>query len=111
MYSPQDRCRFPCSFGLKTLLILVALLAAWLAYQVHWIQQRHAFLAEQLARHRAICETDDDLLATDNLWKHRLHSDSQPPSLLWLFGEEAVGELLLPISDNDLTLRDYAYWM
>src|SRR5262245_6786631 len=38
--------RFRPRFSLKILLLLVAAIAAFCAYQVNWIQQRHVFLAQ-----------------------------------------------------------------
>src|SRR5262245_27202765 len=56
-------------FSLRTLFILIALIACWLAYSVHWIKQRHAYLSEH----------PDTVLAPDPR-----DSIASAPGLLWL---------------------------
>ena len=35
-----------CTFSLRTLLVAMATLGGWLAYEVHWIRQRRELLAQ-----------------------------------------------------------------
>jgi hypothetical protein len=70
--------RFRPRFTLRTLFIAIALISvlmAWVAYERHWIQQRHEFLRKHCAS-----------------WTSNSNNDPivQPPWHLRLFGERGL---------------------
>jgi hypothetical protein len=67
-------------FRLRTLLIAIALLSipmGWVAYQLNWIRQRHALLAE--AKNNGL-----------------VVGSSPAPGLLAVLGEKGVSILMIP---------------
>lgn len=65
-------------FGLRTLLIVVAIVAlplAWTCHRLRWIQQRQAFRAAH---------------ADKMTWRAPVYYEPQAPAGLWLFGESGV---------------------
>ncbi len=78
-------------FSLRTTFIVTTAVAVWLGYEWNWVRQRRAFLQRPGVQH-----VDPQLL---------LHQTSPPywplppaaPGLLWLFGEQGIGALIVPI--------------
>lgn len=85
------------SFSLRTLFVLVTLLACWLAYQVNWIRQRHMLLDQQ----KVLAEEWDR--RHQKQWAYATLTVNAPtaPGLLWLFGEEGFGEIPLILVEKD----------
>jgi len=88
------------SFSLRTLFVLVTLTCCWMGYQLNWIRQRHAFLAEQTA-----------ILNAHNF--ERPSADSieycDAPGLLWVFGERGRADVYVWVDvgpDTPLTASD-----
>ena len=73
-------------FSLRTLLIALAIFACWLAYEVHWIQQRHAALASGHFTTESPTGTPAAVRA---------------PGLLWLFGEPGYESISITIPKGD----------
>lgn len=78
MTAPRRRL----SFGLRTMLLVVAALsvALWVGYQLNWIRMRHELLASP-------------------------HIDSgsvivRPPGCLWVFGERGYGLMSVDFDDD-----------
>jgi hypothetical protein len=61
-------------FSLRTMFVVVTVVAIFVAYHVNWIRQRHEFLKTEVAT---------------------FPSQSRPsaPGLLWMFGEKGVPNL------------------
>ena len=69
-------------FSLRTLFVLVAIISipmGWVAYQLNWIRQRHALLAEANASGIVVAP-----------------GFTQAPAPLMVFGEEGVSILMIP---------------
>lgn len=70
-------------FSVRTLLVLIALVSlpmGWVAYQLHWVRQRHGFID------RFLC------------WDGNPPQDPDPPWPLALFGEIGMGAIDVPPS-------------
>jgi hypothetical protein len=80
--APPTRRRW-YQFGIGTIFLLVALFAAFLAYQANWIRERHAFLVEE-----------NQKLAADNIAPEPPTDDTPAPGLLWLLGEKGVDAVI-----------------
>ena len=80
------------------MFVVVTVLAAFLAYHVNWIRQRHRLLAEEALRHETA------------RWPFEEEYDGQrAPGLLWLFGERGLKSVELMIDGQEegrLTERD-----
>jgi hypothetical protein len=82
--------KFRPQFRLRTVFVLLTLLAIWLAYALPWIKERHAFL------------TKADLFFEFNdtpptiLNKNRLLGSVPAPWSLFLLGERGVVSVWLP---------------
>jgi hypothetical protein len=87
------------------LLLVATAVGVVLAYEKSWIQQRHAFIAEQLERHKAAWDGDVEGARTIQWWKDQLNSDKCAPGLLCMFGEAAVRELFVLIPEQDIVRR------
>jgi len=97
-------------FRLRTLLILMAVASAFMAYEVNWIRQRRLFLAAQLAQHEsAWAQQPNHPYKNQNIdWlKQQQNSHYLAPGFLWMFGERAVDCLWLVIPDSDILVRPY----
>jgi hypothetical protein len=82
--------RLRSRFALRTLFIVVTVLACWLAYEARWIRQRHEFLAHRDSVsqrfHEATLGQDVSLPRAEIIT-----ADAQEtPGLLWLLGEDKV---------------------
>jgi len=80
------------TFSLRTLLVVVTALCAFLAYEMNWIRQRRQFIAEQnrqLDLH-GIRESFD-----------RVPRNQRAPSLLSWFGERPYEMIALFVPVND----------
>lgn len=78
-----------CSFGLRTLLLIVAIAAAplaWVGYSLNWIRERHGFL------HRG---TDGPVEITTLAIRYA-NNPPRAPGCLWLLGERGVTLIELP---------------
>lgn len=71
-------------FSLRTLFVLVTLVAVWLGWSLNWIRQRHAFLRDRRA---FVFDTDPD-------------AATPAPRFLWLFGEEGAEYVRLSSEDQ-----------
>jgi hypothetical protein len=65
-------------FGLQTMFVVVTLSAVFIAYNTHWMRQRHSYLADHPG-------------ATYN------DSPTRAPGLLWLFGERGLEEVRVQV--------------
>src|SRR5687768_4729286 len=75
-------------FGLRTLLIVVAIVSLWLGWQVHWIRQRHALLAiSDIYPGRVDHAYNYSYFGLDPPANPPVHP---APGMLGLFGEEGV---------------------
>jgi len=82
-------------FNLRTLFVLITLIACWLGYELNWIRQRHDFITEETAN----CES----------LRQRGHKDvftvssvgpGKSPALLWLFGEPRLDYLAFVVESR-----------
>lgn len=106
----------PSSFSLRTLIICVTALCIWLGYQVNWIRQREAFLAEQFTRHlktqRFVLDEQQQTIVLQSdptfvseWWHEQLVTGKIAPWPIRWFGEEGVGSLWVVVRESDVTLR------
>lgn len=99
-------------------MLSITALAVWLGYNINLIQQRQAFLSDQLARHVA---TEYTLTFPDNHTERR-RIDQQRATEWWhkqlatgqtaawplnLFGEAGVGNLWVVVPASDTADRDW----
>jgi hypothetical protein len=85
---PKTRRRW-FQFSVGTMLLLVTALAAFLAYHVTWIRQRHQFLGSPRSFSNGLTLKElDPTLPTP-----------RAPGLLWLFGEEPQGAIYVNFGD------------
>src|SRR5262245_29819033 len=67
-------------FSLRTIFVLIAIISiptAWSAYQLHWIRQRHQYIADD-------CQSHDLLLFGEKgtaPWSLRLFGEETPSSI------------------------------
>ena len=80
-------------FSLRALFVAVTLIGCWLGYEVNWIRQRHAFIAEQ----RSLVESGG--LYTEDNWNP---NDCRAPALLGLFGERGHARVLIWVDSRDV---------
>ena len=90
MTSPPNRRWF--KFSLRTLFVVVTVVACWLGYAIPWINQRHAFLAQP----DLIFEFNDSPPTTSNRWGNNWPVFA--PRGLWLLGERGLVSVWLPPS-------------
>jgi hypothetical protein len=69
-------------FSLRTLFVVITILACWLGYEFNWIRQRHEFISRrpELAKPHQ----------THKAYKYR---PVEAPGLLWVFGEPGASYL------------------
>jgi hypothetical protein len=104
-HSPPVRRRRWLRFSLKSFLLVVTLLGAWLGYQVSWVRARRAFLSEEYA-----------IRDSQKRWSSTIDNPGQTPPLapwgLWLFGEQGytsiafISQSNTPADQRALTDRD-----
>lgn len=85
----KRRWRLP-QYSLRTLFIVVTVLAIWLGYAIPWIRQRHTFLSQP----DLICEFNDTPPTTLN--KSHTRSPVFAPLSIALLGERGVVSVWLP---------------
>lgn len=73
-------------FSLRTLFVVVTLLACWLGYQLNWIRQRREFYARNEADMLRYCGST--MIGEQY---------GSAPGLLWLFGESAKPLIVLHV--------------
>jgi hypothetical protein len=83
----RHRCWF--RFSLRTLFVLVTLIAVWLGWSLNWIRQRHAFLRDRRA---FVFGIDPDAV-------------TPAPRFLWLFGEDGAEYVKLTSEDQSAYVR------
>jgi hypothetical protein len=96
MSEPPTRRRW-FQFGLGPMLLLVTVVAAFLAYHVNWIRQRRDFLK----LNNATALEHDFTREDPELWE-----PVSAPGLLWLFGEEGQCGLRIVIMDEAANADD-----
>src|SRR5690242_447185 len=77
-------------FSLRTLFVLLTLVACWLGYELNWIRLRHAALTS------GIVEEANDPFAG-------LPQTTAAPGMLWLFGENGYVGLSMPLLGEETT--------
>ncbi|HEY2840643.1 MAG TPA: hypothetical protein VGJ26_15915 [Pirellulales bacterium] len=88
-------------FSLRTMFIAVTLVAAFVAYHVNWIRQRHAVMEGRFADEVYVQPWDFsqeilDELFDDLTWTPKPAQKFKPPpgpGLLWLFSERGYPKL------------------
>lgn len=80
-------------FRLRTLFVVVTVLACWLGYELNWIRQRHELLARPDVFHLR-----DSPSFGVNLLVQPSVKTQRAPGLLWMLGESGVRSLDLPIA-------------
>jgi len=80
------------SYSLRTLLLAVAAIAALIAYEMNWIRQRQAFLAQHPVDDMAYEASD----GSGGIVRQRA------PSGLWLFGERGVLDIEIRLSESEV---------
>lgn len=103
---PKNRRRW-LSFSLRTIFIVVTLLAIFIAYHVNWIRQRREAINQPLGDGLYIRSIDPDDLPDDLFLPpaapHPYPGASSPwrpprgPGLLWLFGERGYPDIRIEI--------------
>jgi hypothetical protein len=84
MPTPPRRRWF--QFGLRTMFVVVTVVAVWLGYQANWIRQRHSvFTPRQLS-------PDSDVWVTVARWPAMMEPVSAPGAI-WIFGEHGEAAL------------------
>jgi hypothetical protein len=93
------------SFSLRTLFVAVAILGiafSWIAYELKWIRDRHAFRAKQLwsaeSGHDVSKEDAAETIAGG--WPSAYHSNA--PGMLGLFGEYGLKWLYISVPRHDV---------
>ncbi len=90
------------AYSLRTLFVVVTVFGVWLGYELNWIRERHEFLAQEKLRQEAawpVAMRDRNV----NWWRNQMESsDHAAPGLLWIFGEQPVGDLLVTIPTRDI---------
>jgi hypothetical protein len=96
-------------FSLRSFLLVVTLLGAWLGYQVNWVRARRAFIAEE-------CAIRDAQKGAKRGWWSTIDNPGQTPPRapwgLWVFGEQGytsiafISQSNTPVSQRALTDRD-----
>ncbi len=83
-------------FSLRTLFVVVTVLASWLGYELNWVRQRH-----QLLNRPDVLHWDQTTVVGVNLLV-QLPKETPPraPGLLWLFGETGIVELAWLIDES-----------
>ena len=83
------------SFSLRTLFVVVTIVAGFIAYHANWIRQRR----EAIAVYGGIYDVPDEFLNPDVV---------RSPGLLWLFGERGVREFRVSLPD---TVENAGRWI
>ena len=83
--APATRTR-RLRFGLRTLFVLVTIVACWLGYSMNWIHQRREALASGTMQ-----VSGPDVA---------LFFPPRAPGGLWLFGEKGEYEIIVPSNDE-----------
>ncbi len=110
-------------FSLRTLFVVVTVLAVFIAYHVNWIHQRHEFIEVAPERSGYVASRDPYLPNGE---------PQRPPGLLWIFGETGYFEISLkfhwqqlepsvdgamvgmsapPLDDSDLAIVERCRWL
>lgn len=76
-------------FSLRTLFVVVTVLACWLGYAIPWIKSRHDFLVQPV-----FGEFNDTPPTTLNRWGNRWPVFA--PGGMWLLGERGLVSVWLP---------------
>src|SRR5262245_21937126 len=107
---PVRRVRLPLSFSLRTLLAAFTALALWLGYEMNWIHQRRAFLAQQFEHYVAAAPVPSQIDRREWVsawWRGQRHRSSQAPWSLRPFGEKGLGGLAIIVPESNLTMRTW----
>lgn len=104
-HSAPVRRRRWLRFSLKSFLLVVTLLGAWLGYQLSWVRARRVFLAEEYA-----------IRDSQKRWWSTIDNPGQKPPRapwgLWVFGEQGytsiafISQSNTPTDQRALTDRD-----
>jgi hypothetical protein len=96
MTEPTTPRRRWYQFSLRAMFVLVTLVAAFLAYQLNWIRQRHRFLVF------VDCNNHNQVLGEWIRPKTPANSKTlRAPRLLWLFGEPYQSQIVVSIDNAD----------
>jgi hypothetical protein len=95
-------------FSLRALLLLVTAVCIFLGYEMNWVHQRRAFLAEQEEKRKA-CPALEQLQAGSSEVASILKR--QAPRFLNLFGERGQGTIWMVFSgpDEEITSNHPVY--
>jgi len=96
--SPLKSRRRWFRFGLRTLFVVVTILACWLGYSFNWISGRQA------AR-RWLSENADDWNETRWLRPNWRFPETSAPGFLWIFGEEGEYQIHVPKNTPDARIE------
>jgi len=94
-------------FSLRTLLVVVLLLAvplAWMGVQLKWIRDRHAFRLKHLTSIQGGINLNQERAAklVASGFPKAAGRHIAPPGMLWLFGEYAFANLDVAVSSDDV---------
>jgi hypothetical protein len=90
-------------FKLRTLFVLVAVLASWLGWQADWIRQRHEMLADQAALDIKLKGDSFEEVDTANLFVCSFPTPwTSAHAVLWLFREPEVSVMRLRVIVDDV---------
>ncbi len=84
----EEKSRRRFQFSLRTLFVLITLVALWIGWSLNWIRQRQAFLPpDDLDQTRPFASSTEKTVTA--------------PGLLWIFGEEGVATIFVPERQTD----------
>jgi hypothetical protein len=109
MTAPKRRW-FRFAFSLRTLFVAVTVFGCWLGYSLNWINQRHAFIADEvLARER---HPTHDTWSASIAGRRTTPPLPRAPGMLWVLGEGGWSSLCVlaeAITVNELTDQPFPH--
>jgi hypothetical protein len=96
-------------WSLRTLFVVVTVVAVFLAYHINWIRQRDNFIVDELAAYKRSHPSRDPWPVRNSKGVSGLRSH-RAPGALWLFGEEGLVNVNVRVDGlpaEGLSVRDW----